>query len=88
VDEPQLFPGEGPIDRALGFRDRLSFGHGLASEGLPFEREPPFPELSLNSLNDRVFDVSIFQLQSSSRSRRTASLSGFFDLSQVLPERR
>ena len=32
-----------PIDRTLGFRDRLSFGPGLASEGLPFEREPPFP---------------------------------------------
>jgi hypothetical protein len=44
---------------------------------------PPFPELSPEPLNDGEFDVSISQLQSSSCSRRTASLSGFFDFSHV-----
>jgi hypothetical protein len=70
--EPQFFRRQGPIDGALGFRHRLSFGDGLTSEGPPFEREPPFPKLSLDALNHGVFDVAIFQLQSSSRSRRTA----------------
>jgi hypothetical protein len=31
ADEPQLFRGEGAIDRALGPCHRLSFGRGLAS---------------------------------------------------------
>ena len=76
-----------PINRALGFRHRLSFGRGLASEKDPLKGERPCPKLTFDALNDGVFDVSIFQLQSSTRSRRTASLTGFFGFSHVLDDR-
>jgi hypothetical protein len=86
ADEFQFSRGQGPLNRPLGFSHRLSFGGGLASEKDPLKGERPFPKLTFDALNDGVFDVAMFQLQSSSRSRRTASLSGFFGFSHLLHE--
>jgi hypothetical protein len=83
ADELQFFRRQGPVDSALGFRHGLSFGRGWAGHGLRFQHKSPFPYLPPESLNDGVFDVSIYQLQSSSRSRRTASPSGFLDFSHT-----
>jgi hypothetical protein len=43
ADEPQLFLCEGPIDRALRCCHRRSFGHGLALDKNPVNRDCPFP---------------------------------------------
>jgi hypothetical protein len=82
-DKLQFFRRQGFIDRALdvGFRHRFSCG--LAFQGHAFDRDRPFPYLPAETLNDCVIDIPISQLQSFSRSRRTASLGGFLDFSQT-----
>jgi hypothetical protein len=59
ANEPQLFRSQRPVDRALGFCYGLGFGRTLASEVDRFERNRPFPELPPDTLNDRIFDISI-----------------------------
>jgi hypothetical protein len=52
-----LVPGGGQC--ALGVRYGVRFGRNLAFEQDVFERDLPFQDLSLDTLNNGLFDISI-----------------------------
>jgi hypothetical protein len=60
-NELQLSGCKRAVDRALGFRHGFRFDRRLACRGSAgLERNRPFPELPPQTLNDRIFDASIF----------------------------
>jgi hypothetical protein len=64
-DDPHLFWCERPVNRALGFPNRLRFDGRLARDHDTGNRSGPFPETALDALNNGIFDVPIFHHQPS-----------------------
>jgi hypothetical protein len=56
---------------ALGIFNRLRLCRGLAGQLLALDLEVPLLNIAPDALDDRVFDIPVPQLQSSSHSRRT-----------------
>jgi hypothetical protein len=62
-DDPHLFWCERPVNRALGFPNRLRFDGRLARDHDTGNRSGPFPETALDALDNGIFDVPIFHHQ-------------------------
>jgi hypothetical protein len=67
-NEPNVFLSERPFDSLLGCSDRFRFDYRLTHYHKASNRHGPFPDAALDTLNNRIFDVSIFHLDRTDRS--------------------